>query len=349
MTIRKFLAAGAALILLATAEVPANAQGVSAERLDQIYAMDARKMAATGAWIVAANDDLMAVINGMQNKVFRDLVLDMVTNPRSEVFNATAPKDAYRIAPPTGGPGHHHYPGGLAVHAIENIRIAFGWIDTMEKVQQMQNVDRDLVIASLVLHDWAKVWYEWDEEAGKISKPDWYPESWGGADGKAKWKWMGEHGAVVYAELIARGAPEELIIATAAAHFDPQWDLDKDGEGLNPALAEAAKIAGKPPIVVSPDKRMLEWWLATYSDGSWSMSHYAVGKFAFTVIDAVAVDLGLEAGSPKARKLAMFVLSRVSDFRVYENYQQNGFSMDKVKAFVVSILKDSSAFEVPES
>jgi hypothetical protein len=52
---------------------------------------------------------------------------------------------------------------------------------------------------------------------------------------KANWKWMGGHGAALYAELIARGVPNELLFAAASAHFDAYWALDKDGEGLNPA------------------------------------------------------------------------------------------------------------------
>ena len=39
--------------------------------------------------------------------------------------------------------------------------------------------------------------------------------------------------------LMVRGAPDAVVVATAASHFDPHWDLDKEGEGLNPALAEA--------------------------------------------------------------------------------------------------------------
>lgn len=327
--------------------VPAQAGSVPQARLDAIYAMTPEEMARTGAWVRSAYDDLMAQIYGMENKTYRDLVLDMVTNPRSEVYDAPADKDSYRVAPPTGGPGHHHYPGGLAVHALENIQIAFGWADTMEKLHKVKNVDRDLVVASLVLHDWAKVWYEWDDKTSKVQKPEWYPKSWGGEDGKAKWKWMGEHGAVVYAELMKRGAPEELIVATAAAHFDPQWDLDKDGEGLNPALAEAAKIVDMPPIVVTPDKRMAEWWLSVYSDGSWSYSHYVAGKFAHKAIREAVADLGIDPESSEANKLALFVLSRVSDFKIYSTYQNAGFDMDAVKQQVVSILEDSSAYEVP--
>jgi len=210
-----------------------------------------------------------------------------------------------------------------------------------------------MVVASLALHDWAKAWYTWSDETGGITKPEGYPASWGGDKGIAKWKWMGEHGAVVYAELMKRGAAEKLIVGTAAAHFDPYWDLDRPtegqpSEGLNPALAEAAKLADMPAIVVTPEKRMAEWWLATYADGSWSYSHYIAGKFAHQTIRDVAEGLGIDPKSPDANKLASFVLTRMSDFKIYKAYQDAGYDANAAKALVLTVLKDSSPYEVPK-
>jgi hypothetical protein len=144
-----------------------------------------------------------------------------------------------------------------------------------------------------------------------------------------------------------RGAPDDLVVATAASHFDPHWDLDKEGEGLNPALAEAAKIAGKPAIVVQSRRQMAEWWFSTYTDSSWSYSHYIAAPVALEAVDAVAADLGFKAGSREANVLGWFVLSRVSDFRIYEVYQKSGYKPEAAKELVLSILKDSSAYEVP--
>ena len=333
-------------LLLLAASSAATAQAVPEARLKAIYAMSPEDMAATGAWTRSAYDRLLAHINGIKDKATRDLVLDMVLRPESKVFKARATQ-SFLASPAAGGKGHHYYPGGLPVHALEWVDVAMAWADAYEKIYKVKKIDRDMVIAALVLHDWAKVWYEWDPRTGKVVKPTWYPQSWGGEQGKAKWKWMGEHGAVVYAELYHRGAPEGLIVATAASHFDPHWDLDKDGEGLNPALAEAAKIAGKPPIVVQPRRQMAEWWFSTYTDGSWSYSHYLAGFTAIEAVEAVAKDLGVAPGSLEANKLAWFVLSRVSDYRIYEVYQQAGFKMDAAKELIVSILKDSAPYEVP--
>jgi len=339
-----FLLFGGYAPAVTAAEVPQS-------RIDQILAMTPTQMAKTGAWTSAAYDRLMGYINSIEDQELRSFVLDMYTNPESKVFNGKASPDALRTAPATGGPGHHHYPGGLAVHLLENIEIALGWMGTFENVHGIRTTDRDLIIAELALHDWSKVWYNWDESIGKVKKPDWFPKSWGGKDGIAKWGWMGEHGAVVYSEMLKRKAPQKLLFGSASAHFDPQWDVDitdKDGkkQGFNAALAEAAKYAGTDAPTLNLDQRRVEWFLANYSDGSWSFSHYVAGKSAHKWIRMVAKDIGIDPKSPKAAKLAWFVLSRVSDFKLYRMYQDSGFSVDAVKGNILAVLKDSSAYEV---
>jgi len=339
------------LMLSATYVTTVTAAEVSKARIDQILAMNPTQMAKTGAWTTSAYNRLMGYITSIENKEIRTLVLDMATNPKSTVFNATASPDAYRTTPATGGPGHHQYPGGLAVHALEVIDVSMGWMKTIEKVQGVRGTDRDLIIAQAVLHDWSKVWYTWDEATGKVKKPDWFPKSWGGKKGISRWGWMGEHGLVVYAELLKRKAPLKVLFGAAAAHFDPQWDrdvTDKEGkkQGLNAAIAEAAKVAGTDAPVLDKDQLRAEWFYGTYSDGSWSFSHYVAGKNAHKWIRMALKDIGIDPESPEASRLAWFVLSRISDFRLYKVYQDNGFSVDAVKAKVLSVLKDSSDYEV---
>jgi hypothetical protein len=331
-------------VALLAAITLSHAQAVPEARLKAILAMNPQEMAETGAWTRSAYERMLGYIYGIQDKQTRELVLDMVLRPEAKAFNAKATQ-SFLASPAAGGKGHHYYPGGLPVHALEWIEVAMGWADAYERVYKVKKVNRDMVVAALVLHDWAKVWYEWDPKTGNVVKPQWYPQSWGGERGKAKWKWMGEHGAVVYAEMMLRGAPDSLVVATAASHFDPHWDLDKEGEGLNPALAEAAKIVNKPPIVVTHHKQMAEWWFSTYTDGSWSYSHYIAGHFALGAIELVAGDLGLKAGSLEANKLSWFVLTRVSDFRIYEEYQNANFDMAAAKKLILSVVQDSSAYE----
>ena len=348
MRMKSMLTSVCAIVFVATVAVATQAAEVSEKRLSEIYAMSPEKMAATGAWTRSNYDRLMAHINSIKDKAIRELVLDLVNNPRSTVFNAAAEKNAFKYSPAAGGPGHHFYPGGLPVHAVENIDVSLGWADAIAKTHGVQNINRDIIIAALTLHDWAKVWYLWDDATGTVKRPDWFPAYWGGQEGIAKWKWMGGHGAIVYAELLKRGAPVDLVIATAAAHFDPYWDVDKanGNEGLNAALAEAAKLAKVPAPKVDPAKRMAEWWMVVYSDGSWSFSHYLAGQFAHNWVRDVAKDLGIDPKSPQANKLAMFVLTRLSDFKLYSMYQGAGYDAAVPKKAILSVLKDSAAYEV---
>ena len=336
---------------LALANVASLAAEVSEKRLNEIQAMSPEQMAMTGAWTRSNMDRLATHLNSIKDPKIRALVLDMVYNPRSTVFNATAQKNAFKVMPAAGGPGHHFYPGGLAVHAVENIEISFGWADAIARVHGVDQVNRDIIIAALTLHDWAKVWYEWDMEKAEVKRPAWFPAYWGGEQGVAKWKWMGGHGAIVYSELMKRGAPTDLVVATASAHFDPFWDIDKanSNEGLNAARAEAAKLAGGPAPKVDPAESMAEWWMIVYSDGSWSYSHYIAGQFAHNWIREVAKDLGVDPKSAQANKLAWFVLTRISDFKLYNLYQSSGYNVDTVKKTILNVLKDSSAYEVPAS
>ncbi len=339
------------LVFLGASAPAVSGQEVPPDRIDRILTMSPAQMAKTGAWTTAAYDRLMGYLDSIEDEELRDFVLDMYSNPVSTVFDAAAAPDALRTAPASGGPGHHHYPGGLAVHLVELIEIALGWMDMFENVHGIRTTDRDLVIAELALHDWGKLWYNWDMDTGGVKKPDWYPASWGGRNGIARWAWMGEHGAVVYSELLKRGAPQKLLFGAASAHFDPQWDVqiaDRDGkgQGFNPAIAEGAVLAGTKAPVLDPGQLRVEWFLATYSDGSWSFSNDVAGESAHRWIRMVAEDIGIAPDSPEAARLAWFVLSRVSDFRLYRSYQDSGFSVAAVKAEIRSILADSSAYEV---
>src|SRR5215467_8383504 len=254
------------------------AQAQTAQRLQTIFAMSAEEMAATSTFTRRAYEAQIAQIYRIQNKRIRDIVLELVRNPAATAFGQKS-SQSWLASPGSGWKSHHAYPGGLAVHTMEWVEVANGWVDTYDRVYGVK-LDRDLEIAGLILHDWGKVWFLFDDATGTIKEPDWYPKAWGT---KANWKWMGGHGAVLYAELISRGVPNELLFAAAAAHFDPYWALEKDGEGLNPALREAADMVKKPAPIVKPEKRMAEWWVVTFTDEAWSFSTMVVARFAFVV------------------------------------------------------------------
>ena len=88
------------------------------------------------------------------------------------------------------------------MHAVENIEVSLGWADALARIHGVDNANRDIIIAALALHDWAKVWYLWDAATATVKRPDWFPAYWGGEQGIAKWRWLGGHGSIVYAELM---------------------------------------------------------------------------------------------------------------------------------------------------
>jgi len=311
------------------------------ERLQAIFQMSAEEMAATSAFTRRGYEAQLAYAYRIQNKQIRDIVLDFMLKPAASAFGQPA-MQSWLASPGSGWKSHHAYPGGLSIHNLEWVEVASAWVDTYEKVYGVK-LDRDLVIAGLILHDWGKLWFLFDDGSGKIQEPEWYPKAWGT---KARWKWMGGHGAVLYAELIHRGAPKELLFAAASAHFDPHWGLETDGEGLNPAMREAATIAKQPVPLVNPEQRLAEWWIVTFTDEAWSFSTMVAAKFAFEVIEGVTKDLGLKSDSREANKVAWFVLSRVGDFKIYEVYQKAGFSREAATQFVRSVLDNPSPYEV---
>jgi hypothetical protein len=320
----------------------AQASAATQARITAIAKLSAEEMASSSLFIRRAYDAQLAHVARIQDPRLRAIVLDFMLRPNASAFGEAATQ-SWLASPGSGWKSHHAYPGGLSVHNLEWVEVASGWVDTYEKVYGV-TLNRDLVVAGLLLHDWGKVWFVFDDATGRIREPEWYPKAWGT---QAKWKWMGGHGNVLYAELIHRGAPQELLFASASAHFDPYWNLDKDGEGLNPALREAAAVVKKPAPAMKPDQRMAEMWIPTFVDEAWSFSTMVAAKFAFDLLAGIARELGLEPDSREANKLAWFVLSRVGDFRIYEVYQKAGFDPEAAKRFVRSVIEDPSPYEVP--
>jgi hypothetical protein len=316
-------------------------QGPLQKRLQAILQLSAEQMAATSSFTKRAYDAQLAHVNRIQNKQLRDTVLEFVLKPAATAYGQSATQ-SWLASPGSGWKSHHSYPGGLSVHNLEWVEAALGWADTYEKVYGVK-LDRDVLIAGLVLHDWGKVWFLFDDPTGKIGEPDWYPKAWGT---KGKWKWMGGHGAVLYAELMHRGLPNDLLFAVAAAHFDPYWALEKDDEGLNPALREAAQIAKKAAPQMKPTERMAEWWVIQYVDDAWSFSTMVAARFAFETIESIVKELDLKPDSREANKVAWFVLSRVGDFKIYEAYQKGGYDQEAAKKLVRSVLEDPTPYEI---
>jgi HD domain len=122
-----------------------------------------------------------------------------------------APGSYYRS--PTAAAGHHAYPGGLAIHTAFNLRAALALTEQYQKhysrPQQPYRLNRDTIIAAVVLHDIMKTLvFQWQNDGSQL------PEQ--------RIADTGAHHILGLAELLARRFPVEIVVATAAAHNPPR-------------------------------------------------------------------------------------------------------------------------------
>lgn len=120
---------------------------------------------------------------------------------------------------------HHSYPSGLLAHILSSTRIALTMCDSVEKIYRGE-VNRDMVIAGLILHD--------------ILKPLVYEEK---GDRTYRHSPLGEkvdHLTLVTSELIRRGFPLELIHIVASHHGEAGPVTPKTVEALICHLADWA-------------------------------------------------------------------------------------------------------------
>jgi len=118
---------------------------------------------------------------------------------------------------------HHSYPSGLFAHILSSTRIASTMCDSVEKIYRGK-VNRDMVIAGLILHD--------------ILKPLVYEEK---GDRTYRHSPLGEkvdHLTLITSELIKRGFPLELIHIVASHHGEAGPATPKTVEALICHLAD---------------------------------------------------------------------------------------------------------------
>ena len=167
---------------------------------------------------------LESIIKLIKNRKLRGKVTEIVSNPQIEiagtVYTGLSLEDS-----PAGLTRHHSYPGGFAEHVIATAEISMKLCDVTEKIYG-GHVDRDLVLAGVVLHDIFKpLTYKFERESYSTTI-------------------LGErvdHLTLVTAELIRRGFPFELIHIVCAHHggqAGPMWP--RTVEALICHLADSA-------------------------------------------------------------------------------------------------------------
>lgn len=355
---RKFLGLGAAAcgVLAARAAVPALARAASGPAgpvdLAACRAMTPEQMADASPVVTEAWTFLLQTADGIANPALRRQVRDILDTPAptlaARLADARTRQDVhaelsargmlkgqtvegllpptddpskapqpFRSAPGSGYASHHAFPGGLVVHTAGNMRNTLGIYEGYRKNYGF-GLDRDVVVASQMLHDLHKPWvFVWQKDGA--SRPE---QTLAGT---------GEHHVLSVAESIVRGLPPEVIVAQACAHDHP-GDA-KDEASVVGWITAAAILAGVDPVgkgllapggKTLPVPRRMEGFVCHLGDHDWVLTVPA-GKWMVAALGELARErYGLAAASPDFNAFRNLVFSRGTMMGLYETYAVSG-------------------------
>jgi len=145
---------------------------------------------------------LEKIVEKIRDKSLREKVASLIENPLVEIEGKV-----YTGLPlnrsPAGLSRHHSYPRGFLEHTIASTEIALTLCNIIEKIYHGK-IDKDLVIAGMVLHD--------------IFKPLTYEEEKNGTYTTTPLAERLDHLTLAVSELIRRSFPLNLIHIVCAHH-----------------------------------------------------------------------------------------------------------------------------------
>lgn len=182
---------------------------------------------------------------------------DVVFPPLGKTSNCPPLPQSILTAPGGNAGSHHDWPGGLVAHEAFNLRLALAVSDLYEAESGVP-VDRQVLTASVLWHDWAKALVLIWRKDGTLSSE--------GAIAGA-----GAHHVLGLAETMARGLPPAMILAQACAHAAPvEGDRNKVANWLR-----AAAIISRTPWT-SPVQPTRECLISNAADDNWIHAEAAV-------------------------------------------------------------------------
>ncbi len=145
---------------------------------------------------------LKKFVNKIQDRKLRKRIIQFVENPTIEIEGKK-----YEGVPletsPAGLSHHHSYLGGYIEHVVATAEIALTLCDVVEKIYRGK-VNRDLVLAGVLLHD--------------IFKPLTYMEKEDGTFSVSILAERVDHLTLIVSEMVRRGFPLHLVHIVCAHH-----------------------------------------------------------------------------------------------------------------------------------
>jgi len=146
------------------------------------------------------NPQLKRIVEKIRDKSLREKVAVFIENPTIEIDGKVYSGLPLETSP--AGVSHHHsYPGGFVEHVVSTAEIALSLCDVIKRIYHGK-VDRDLVVAGVVLHD--------------IFKPLTYVARENGTYGLTSLAERLDHLTLIVAELVKRGFPLNLVHIVAS-------------------------------------------------------------------------------------------------------------------------------------
>jgi putative nucleotidyltransferase with HDIG domain len=169
------------------------------------------------------NPRLSAIAKKIHNEPLRKKVIDLLKNPTIDINGKTYSGLPLETSP-AGISRHHSYVGGYVEHVASTANLALAMCDSVEKIYQ-GNVNRDLVISGVLLHD--------------IFKPATYSINKNGSYSSTRLADYMDHLSLATSELVRRNFPLELVHIVSAHHGEAGPIRPKTIEALICHLADS--------------------------------------------------------------------------------------------------------------
>lgn len=340
-------------------------------RLAEVVAMSPDEMARASRLVSGTYNELLQTAASLEDPGYRRLMTECIVRPqvtflemypddddrrrmfdemvRLGFFNPADDPDhvwprghmdpqTYLTAPSSHNDFYNAHPGGLAVTVAYNIRMADAYTQNYRQMYGIP-INRDLPVASLLVHEYPKVWlYQWQDDGSWLEEPRTvYDDTWHA------------HCIYVTAELMHRRFDARIVMAMAAAHQLSALDASMDGRrvvtnwiGLDRVahfIEAAAVLAQVDPVdygllerkggklVLAPQPA--EQWVTHLADMNWPYAMGAAHLHTWPLLKQVAEsDLGIRGGDLDGRpfnQLKNYVWSQLGQITLYEILVREGF------------------------